>query len=170
MKVRVLSVERLLPVALLTVLLAPAVVVAQQITGSISGTIVDSQEAAIATAKVTLTNADQGITRTFTTSADGAFVLTRLHPATYLFTVEVAGFRKFEQKDVKVFANDRIALGNLIMQVGQLSETVTVEANVAQVQAQSAERSGVITGKQVVDLALTSRNFLDLAKTVPGVY
>lgn len=170
MKVRVLSVERLLPVALLTVLLAPTAVVAQQITGSISGSIVDTQEAAIANAKVTLTNAEQGVTRTFTTGADGAFVFTPLQPATYLITVEVAGFRKFEQKDIKVFANDRIALGNLIMQVGQLSETVTVEANVAQVQAQSAERSGVITGKQVVDLALTSRNFLDLAKTVPGVY
>jgi hypothetical protein len=151
----------------LLLLCAPAW--SQQISGSISGTVKDAQQAAIPGAKVILTNQGQGTTREMTTGADGSFFFTPLQPANYSIAVEAPGFKKYEQQDIRLFASDRIGLGDIVLTIGALAETVVVEAAVAQVQTQSAERAGVLTGRQVLDLAMTGRNFLDLARTIPGV-
>ncbi len=142
---------------------------AQQISGSITGVVKDSQQGAIANAKVTLLNQAQGTTREANTGAEGGFVFNSVQPGSYTVTIETSGFSKFEQKNIPVSPNERVALGAITLAVGTLAETVTVEATAAQVQAQSAERSGLLTGRQVLDLAMTSRNFLDLARTIPGV-
>ncbi|MGC4054033.1 MAG: carboxypeptidase-like regulatory domain-containing protein [Paludibaculum sp.] len=142
---------------------------AQQITGTISGTVKDAQQAAVVGAKVTIVSAQQGSGREVSTNNEGVFVFTNTQPGTYNLSVEAAGFKKFEQKGVVLYASDRLSLGDLTLSVGALTETVTVEGDAAQVQATSAERAGVLTNKQVVDLALTSRNLFDLAKTIPGV-
>src|SRR5260370_512467 len=142
---------------------------AQQISGSITGVVKDSQQALVSSAKVTLKNQEQGTTRDATTGPDGSFAFTLVQPGSYNLTVEATGFKKFEQKDVKVFANDRVSLGDLTLAVGALSETVTVEAQSAAVQTASAERSGVLTTRQVLDLAETGRSLFDLTKVLPGV-
>jgi hypothetical protein len=143
--------------------------VAQQISGSITGVVKDSQQASIANAKITVHNAEQGITRTAATATDGAFVFTQVQPGTYTLAVESAGFKKFEQKDIKLFANDRLSLGDIVLSVGGVNETVTVEAQAVTVQTASAERSGVLTNRQVLNIALTSRSLFDLARTLPGI-
>ena len=143
---------------------------AQQTSGSISGVVKDRQGAVVPNAKVILINQAQGtVTRELTSGADGNFAVTPLLPATYTVTVEATGFKKFERKDIRLFANDRISIGDITLEVGALTETITVEAAAVQLQTQSAERSGVITGSQTVNLALNGRNYLDLIKTVPGV-
>jgi hypothetical protein len=142
---------------------------AQQITGTISGTVKDAQQAAVVGAKVTIVSAQQGSAREVSTNNEGVFVFTNTQPGTYNLSIESTGFKKFEQKGVVLYASDRLSLGDLTLSVGALTETVTVEGDAAQVQATSAERAGVLTNKQVVDLALTSRNLFDLAKTIPGV-
>ena len=159
--------NRKLPVIFL---MSAAASYGQQISGSISGVVKDNQQALIAGAKVVLINEAQASTREVTTGADGIFVFTPLQPAVYSLTVEAAGFKKFEQKDIKIFASDRIALPDVVLTLGTITETVTVQAEAVVLSTQSAERAGIITGKQVVDLALRSRNFFDLARTVPGVY
>ncbi|MBI1787351.1 MAG: TonB-dependent receptor [Acidobacteria bacterium] len=141
----------------------------QQVSGSITGVVKDNQQAVITNAKVTLLNTAQGNQREATTSHDGSFVFTPLQPAVYTLTIESQGFKKYEQKEIKLFANDRIALPDIVLSLGTVTETVVVEESAAQLQTKSAERSGVITGSQVVNLALTARNFLDLMKTIPGV-
>lgn len=141
----------------------------QQISGTITGVVKDSQQAVVASAKVTLADQARGSSRTVDTGGDGVFVFTQLQPGTYTVSVEASGFKKFEQKDVKVFASDRVTLGDLVLAVGALTETVTVEANAAQVTTQGADRAGILTSRQVLDLAMTGRNFLDLARTIPGV-
>lgn len=141
----------------------------QQISGTISGAVKDSQQSTVAGAKVILLNQDQGSSREVQTATDGSFVFTPLQPGSYTVTIEATGFKKFEQKDIKLFANDRIGLGDIVLSVGNLSETVTVEAQVAAVQTTSAERSGVLTSRQIMNLAMTGRNFLDLARSVPGI-
>jgi hypothetical protein len=135
----------------------------------ITGTVKDAQQAAVVGAKVTIVNVQQGSSREVKTSGDGTFVFANSQPGAYNLTVEAPGFKKVEQKDVRLFASDRLSLGDILLTVGALTETVTVEADAAQIQATSAERSGVLTNKQVVDLALTSRNLFDLAKTIPGI-
>ena len=141
----------------------------QQISGSITGAVKDSQQAAVAGAKITVNNQEQGTTRDTTTAPDGSFVFTQLQPGSYTIAVEATGFKKFEQKDVRVFANDRLSLGDIVLAVGALTETVTVEAQGDTVQASSAERAGVLTGRQVTELAENGRSLFDLTRVLPGV-
>jgi hypothetical protein len=143
--------------------------VGQQISGSIFGLVKDSQQAAIASAKVTLTNPQQGTSREAQTGVDGAFVFTQVQPGTYEISVEASGFKKFTQKEINLFASDRLSLGTITLEVGQLTESVTVEAQAAAVQTSSAERAGVLTTRQVLDVGLLSRSVFDLTRTLPGV-
>src|SRR5215468_9373755 len=142
---------------------------AQQSFGSISGVVQDAQGAVIPGATVELTNTAQGtVVRQVTTSEQGTFVITPLPPATYSLAVELPGFKRYVKNDIKLFAQDRIGLPPIVLEIGSAGETVTVEASVAQLQTVSAERSGVLTGSQMVDLASNTRNFTDLLKTVSG--
>lgn len=161
--------SRLLLLLSSTVLLTTASAVAQLISGSISGVVKDSQQAVVAGAKVTVSDPEKGVTREVTTGPDGSFLVTPLQPSKYEVTIEASGFKKFEQKDVTLYASDRLNLGDIVLSVGSLTEVVTVEATAAQIQSASAERSGVLTSKQVVDLALLTRNFIDLVRVTPGI-
>lgn len=140
----------------------------QQVSGSIYGTVRDGQQAAVAGAKVTVVNVTQGYTRETNTNSEGYYLFTSLPPSTYTVTVEQAGFKKATTKDIKIFASDRIDAG-FTLEVGSLSEAITVAGEVSTVQTAGAERSGVLTGQQVVDIALISRSFYDLVRTIPGV-
>ena len=101
--------RRQLSRTLLCILFCATIAVAQQISGSISGVVKYSQLASIAGAKVSLTDQAQGTTREITTRADGSFVFPLVQPGSYTVSVEATGFKKSEQKDVKLFANDRVA-------------------------------------------------------------
>jgi len=128
----------------------------------------DASQGAVVGAKVTITNVSQGSSREVQTSSEGTFAATNTQPGTYNVSVEAAGFKKYEQKEVSLFAGDRLSL-DITLTIGGTTETVTVTAEAAQIQSASAERSGVLTNSQVVNLALTSRNLFDLVKTIPGV-
>jgi len=96
--------------AAILITLAAGLSFAQQISGSITGVVKDTQDAVITNARVTLTDQATGATRSTTSGADGAFVFTPVLPGTYTITIEAPGFKKYEQKDVKVFASDRVTL------------------------------------------------------------
>ena len=142
---------------------------AQVTTGSIVGTVKDSSGAAIPNATVTVTNTQQGSSQNLATTGDGNFAAALLQAGKYTVSVEAPGFKKSINSDVVLFANQKISLGDITLQVGAQAETVTVEATAVQLQTDDAMRSGVITGSQTVNLALNGRNYLDLVKTVPGV-
>jgi hypothetical protein len=118
----------------------------QQISGSIYGTVRDKQAAVVAGAKVTLVSETQGFQRETQTNSEGYFLFSSLPPATYTVTVEQPGFKKFETKDIRIFASDRIEVSPN-MDVGQVTETITVEGQAATVQTVGAERAGVITNQ-----------------------
>lgn len=154
---------------LILILLCACAAFAQQISASITGTVKDSQQASIANAKVTLTNPKVGTTRETSTATDGSFVFTQVQPGAYNLIVEAAGFKKLEQTAVTVFANDRLSVGDMVLAVGAMSESITVEASAVQIQTTSAERSGVLTTRQVLDEGLLSRSIFDLVRTLPGI-
>ena len=139
-----------------------------QNTGTISGTITDPAGAVLASANVKLTNQANGGVREVTTNNEGAFVITPLNPATYKLTVEAPGFRVYNQENIVLNLNDRIGLPTITMQVGTPAESITVEATTIPLETVSAERSGVITGRQIVDIAVNGRNYTTLTRTVPG--
>src|SRR5712691_9129105 len=127
-----------------TLLLCGTTVYGQQSFGSISGVVQDGQGAVIPNARVELTNTAQGaVVRELTTSTEGTFVITPLPPATYSLAVEAPGFKKYVKNEINLFAQDRIGLPPIALEIGSAGEAVTVEASVAQLQTISAERSGV---------------------------
>ncbi len=146
------------------------VTLAQQISATLMGVVKDRQGAVVPNAKVVLINQEQRTTvRELNSEPDGSFTIAPLQPAAYTLQVEAPGFKKFEQKDIRLYANDRISVPNIVLEVGALTETVTVEAQAVTLKTESAEKSGVVTGTQVVNLALNGRNYLDLVKTIPGI-
>jgi len=154
---------------LLIALCMLGVAYAQQSSGVISGVVQDSQGAVVPGAVVTVINQAQGaVFRQLETSPEGTFVITPVPPGTYTVTVEKPGFKKYTKTDVRVFAQDRVGLPPITLELGAVGESITVEASAVTLQTVSAERSGVITGSQIVDLASMNRAFTDLLKTVPG--
>ncbi|HKQ75470.1 MAG TPA: TonB-dependent receptor, partial [Blastocatellia bacterium] len=139
--------------------------------GAISGTIKDNSEAAVAGAIVKIMNPSRNITQTVTSNEDGIFVSAQLPPGTYTISVEKAGFKRVEKSNVILPVASKINVGDITLEVGAVTETITVEADAGQLQIQteSGERSDLVTGKQLREIGLNGRNVTDLAKLVPGV-
>ncbi|MBZ5635563.1 MAG: carboxypeptidase regulatory-like domain-containing protein [Acidobacteriia bacterium] len=165
------SYPRVLVLALAGFVIAGVPLRAQATAGSISGVVQDAQGAVVPSAKVTLTNENQGAgsARTVNTTGDGTFVFTPVLAGKYTVTVEMTGFKKYAQSGITLDVNDKLGLPTIALQVGATGESVTVEAAAVQLQTLSAERSGVVTGAQVVDIAINGRNYTSLLKTVPGI-
>ena len=141
---------------------------AQEVTGSIVGTVSDSKGGVIPNAKVTITNTDQQIVvRTLTTDDHGQYAAPLLPIGQYSVTVEIAGFKKTTQSGFVLNVSDKLA-ANFALEVGAVSESVDVQANALQVDTQSATATGVISGLQLRELSLNSRNYAQLVLLVPG--
>jgi len=143
---------------------------AQATAGSITGVVHDPQGAVIPNAKVTLTNEAQGAAsaREVTTNAEGNFLFTPVLAGNYSLTVEASGFKKYTQSGIVLNTSDRLGLPVIALEVGTTGETVTVEASSTKLETVTAERSGVVSGRQMVDIAVQGRNFTGLLKTIPG--
>ena len=150
------------------VLLASTVVFSQTITGQISGTVRDSQGGVLPGVTVTATNINTGIARTETTGVDGSYRFTNLPIGTYSVTAEIEGFRKAEKTGFELTADGRIS-ADFALTVGGLTETVEVTAVRGEtVNRTSGEIARTVDGDQVRELALSGRNFLELASLIPG--
>jgi len=142
---------------------------AQTITGSISGTVRDSTGQSVPDAEVTVINQATG--GRFATKSDlqGLFVLSGLLPGSYTLSISKPGFKGFEQKDTVLTASERRSVGDILLELGAITERITVTAVGSAVQTVSAERSSVITTSQVMELMMIGRDYTDLLRTLPGV-
>jgi Carboxypeptidase regulatory-like domain/TonB-dependent Receptor Plug Domain len=142
---------------------------AQNTSGSITGVVQDASGAVIPGAQVSLINQEQGQTaRTTITNEAGVYLFSALPASTYTVTVELPGFKTYKKTDNKLFVNDKMGLPPIVLEVGSQGESVTVEAAAVTLETVSAERSGVVSGRQILDIALNGRDFTRLLKTVPG--
>ncbi len=157
--------------AAIAAMLALAGAASAQSAGSITGTVKDSSGAVLPGATVTLASPAIGVTRTTTSDEHGSFVALQLPPGTYTVSVQMSGFKKVEKGNIILPTASKVNVGDILLEVGSLSEVVSVEADVGrlQIQSESAERSDLVTNKQLRDLALNGRNITDLFKTIPGV-
>jgi hypothetical protein len=137
-------------------------------TGNITGTVRDPQGAAVPKAEVTITEEKTGATRTITATEDGFYTATSLPAGMYTVSTSPAGFKKTVTTGVELHVNENKTV-NLDLQVGQVTETVTVTSEAAPVELRSGEVSSLITEKQVTELPLNGRNYAQLALMVPGV-
>jgi len=142
---------------------------AQTISGSIAGRVVDAQGAVVPNASVTVTERSKNLRVSSKTSAGGDFLVPGLLPGTYFIMVESNGFKKLPRSGITLNANDKLALGDLVLEVGAVTETVEVSAQAAVLQTESVERSATISGTQISNIEVNGRSPLDLAKLVPGV-
>jgi len=155
--------------ALVFLCVCAAIVSAQEVTGTIAGTVTDSRGGAVPNAKVILSNTDQQIVvRTLTTDDRGQFVAPLLPIGHYSVGVEIAGFKKFTENGVMLDVNDKLAV-NFKLEIGTVNETVSVEADALHVDTQSVVPTGLITGTQIRELSIGTRNYEQLVSLMPGV-
>jgi hypothetical protein len=138
-------------------------------TGSITGTVKDPSGAAIPGATVVVTSPDRGITRQMTTNSTGDYNESALPEGNYDIIVTAAGFKKYQVKAVKLDVGGKARV-DIPLEVGAATTEVLVEGeNVAQVETQSSELAGTVSGKEITQLQLNGRNFTSLVTLVPGV-
>jgi len=115
---------------------------AQEITGSIVGTVADSSGAAVAGAKVTIKNLDKNVVlRTVTTEPNGRYLAAYLPVGRYEVVSEAPNFKKSVYSNIVLNVADKLTI-NLSLEVGSVTETVSVEANPLQVELQSVTAGG----------------------------
>src|SRR5919205_1007014 len=137
-------------------------------TGNITGTVRDPQGAAVPHADVTITDEKTGAARTVRSTEDGFYNATSLPAGIYTVSTAPTGFKKTVSTGVDLHVNENKTV-NLDLQVGQVTETVTVTSEAAPVEVRSGEVSSLISEKQVTELPLNGRNYAQLALMVPGV-
>jgi Carboxypeptidase regulatory-like domain len=137
-------------------------------TASIFGSVSDSQAATVAGAQVTLTNTATGLTRNTVTDSSGGFVIPLLPVGSYNLTVEHTGFRKNERRNLLLQANENIRV-DVALEVGNVQETVTVEALATTVDTRAATLNTTVDSKRIEELPLNGRNPADLVLLAPGV-
>jgi len=156
----------------LIVLCVPdASLIAQVTSGTIFGRVLDASGAVVKGATVTVSNRSNGITRQLTSNDSGEFVAPNLLPGTYSISVNAEGFKKLDSSGFALSGADKLNAGDLVLAVGASADQVTVTADAGQIQLQanSGERSDLITSKQLNDVAMNGRNVLDYMKLIPGV-
>ncbi len=141
---------------------------AQFDTASVVGTVKDASGAIVPDAKVTLTNTQTGVSVVRTTSGDGNYEFVTVRPGIYLVSAEKAGFSIALMDNVEVQVAARLRV-DLQMAVGQLSERVVVTGASPLVETDTSQRSQVITGEQMRELALNGREYSALALLSTGV-
>jgi hypothetical protein len=139
------------------------------LTGQITGTVVDNTKAVLPGVTVTVTNANTGVTRDTVTDGTGAYVLTNLLAGTYTIKVNLSGFKANEQTGIALQSQQRLSLPAIVLEVGGVSEVVSVEGRTPQIQVTSGERSATITAAEISDIGLRGRDFMGTLKTLPGV-
>ncbi len=148
-------------------ILSPAWIHAQA-AGQINGIITDSSGSVLPGVTVEATNTATGAMRSAISGADGLYSIPQLAPGSYTVKASLQGFRTAQRDGVRVTVSET-ARAAFELEVGQLSETITVNAEVTLVETSNATHGIVIDEQKVVDLPLNGRNFTQLGTLIPGV-
>ena len=148
-------------VCALSLLAAAVPALAQQSTAQLGGRVTDETGAVLPGVTVTATQTDTGFSRTVVTDNDGSYVMPNLPTGPYRLEVMLQGFRTYVQTGI-VLQVDANAVINASLQVGELAETVQVEAAAPLVDVRSSGISEVVENERIVELPLQGRNVTDL--------
>ncbi|HYO84578.1 MAG TPA: carboxypeptidase regulatory-like domain-containing protein, partial [Bryobacteraceae bacterium] len=149
-------------------ILLTSLMYAQSDTAAITGIVRDQTGAVVPNGTVVARNEATGLERRATTNQDGYYILTNLPPGLYTVSAEAAGFKKFESRNNQLTANVNATV-DIVMSVGQLTETVEVVATAPPIQADTATVGRTVTTQQIENLPLNGRNPLFLAQLKAGV-
>jgi hypothetical protein len=142
----------------------------QLTTGTVSGSVRDAQSAAVPGVAVSLISESRGTRLPDAISGtSGDFVIPNVPPDSYTLEITHTGFKTLRRPGIAVSPGDRVGLGLLTIEVGAVTEAVTVTAEAPLLQTQSAERSFTIPTTAVQHLPISNRSFASLASLTPGV-
>lgn len=141
---------------------------AQEFRATITGRAIDSSGAIVPNVTVRAINIASNETSTATTDTNGVYTIPFLRPGQYNLTATASGFKSFTRSNITLVVGQQAGI-DIPLEVGQLTETVTVEANAAILETQTASRSGIIDNQRVVELPLNARNPFMLGATQSGV-
>jgi hypothetical protein len=152
----------------LFLLLISPVTWAQKDTGGITGTVTDQSGGVVSGAKVTVTDVDRGTTASTTTNGEGQYVVSPLKIGRYKITIEKSGFQKTVLGPVTVEVQERPSV-DAKLQVGSVSETVTITTQGPQLETDTSDLGQVETSRTIETLPLNGRNYAQLALLSAGV-
>jgi len=140
-----------------------------QTTASLSGNVTDTTGAVIPNAHITLTNTASKAKSEIDSNGSGFFTFAGVIPGAYTVEITAAGFRGFRQPDIEINPGDTRTLTGLNLTIGGADETVMVSSSVNQIAPEdSAERSALLSTKEIDRLPIESRNMSELLKILPG--
>jgi hypothetical protein len=138
------------------------------ITGSISGVVTDPSGAVVPGVKVVATSVATNVQSTAVTDAKGFYNLPTLNVDTYNLSTSQPGFRDYQRTGIKIDANSALRV-DITMQLGTVTNTVSVKSDALQVETQSTQNGVVIEGTKITSVPLNGRSYIDLLKLQPGV-
>ncbi len=141
---------------------------AQQTTGTILGTVVDTTGAAVSGVSVRVLNLATNARRETQTDVSGNYTLPSLPAGNYKVTATAQGFQVQQVENLTLQVEQSARL-DLTLQVGSITETVNVSGSATVLQTENASVGTVIDSAKIVDLPLNGRNFIQLAQLIPGV-
>jgi hypothetical protein len=159
--------RRLLLLISLAALLAPPAA-AQQGTSEIRGVVRDQQGGVLAGATVTVRNQDTGMFRETVSNQDGSYFVSGIVPGRYEITASLDGFRPAVQRELVLQLGRTLSL-DVVLQVGNLAEALTVTAESPVVDVTSKEVGGNITSRELTDLPSINRNYIGFVGLLPGI-
>jgi hypothetical protein len=134
----------------------------------LQGRVTDQQDAVLPGVSITVTHQENGTFRETVSGPDGAYSVPGLLPGRYRVTAQLAGFRRFQREDVTLALGGTQSL-DLRLEVGAISETVTVTEQAAQVDLTSAIVGGNVGSTELLELPSPTRNFISFVAMVPGI-
>ncbi|HWZ98225.1 MAG TPA: carboxypeptidase-like regulatory domain-containing protein [Candidatus Dormibacteraeota bacterium] len=152
----------------LGVALCGGITLSQTGTTSLHGVVTDKTGAAITGAQIKLANPAQGLERATTTGAGGEYEFLGLAPGTYSLLVEMANFRKYEQRNIQLLVNNPTTV-NVTLEIGSAAQTVEVSAQAVTLNTTDASLGIAFSENQVKQLPMEGRNVPDLLTLQPGV-
>ncbi len=134
---------------------------------SLVGTVRDSQYSTVPSARIRLIHQLTGVTLTTTTGDSGTYAFPLVHPGPYALRIERFGFKTYEQRKIALTVDQRARI-DLMLAIGDISTFLSVEENAGRIQVETASLGEVIETKNVLELPLNGRYFLDLVRLTPG--
>lgn len=141
---------------------------AQYTTQEIAGIVRDSTGAVVPSAQVSVRNTATGQVRSTRANDSGYYVVANLPIGEYEVSAESSGFKKFVKTNVVLTVNAKLTV-DISLEVGNVTESVTVAADAVQVEASTGEVGRLVSGQQATQLQLNGRNFVQLLALLPGV-
>jgi hypothetical protein len=138
------------------------------VTGTILGVVSDSSGGVLPGATVTLANPATGFTRSVVSNTHGEYSALFLPTGNYSVSAELTGFKKVSLANVHLGVDQRVKV-DLKLDVGQMTETLEIQAETSLLQTSSSDLSMTVEGKTIENLPLNGRNFVTLTRTIPGV-